>query len=379
MVIQFCISMVLISGTLIVFDQLDLLRNKPLGFQKDHLINVPVQSQNFNNVFGGVDEKMHRDMNSFEDVLASIPGVIASTASANAPGHGIVNRNVIPEGFTAEDHILAPVYAVDYDFVEIYEIKVKHGRGFSEDFGTDHQNAYLINEFAIKEYNFGSQAEALGKEINVEGKIGKVVGVVENFHFLPLTEPMGPIIMEVNASQFSVFSIRIHNQNIPTTLAAIEKAYNEFFPSESFTHSFLDESLEEGYTTQEQLGTVVGYFALLAILISCLGSYGLIMFIASQKTKEVGIRKALGASISSIVLLLSTRFILLGVVAMFISVPITLWAANSWLEEFSYRIDISPLSFAISGLITLLLVLITISIQSLKTALENPVKALRTE
>jgi putative ABC transport system permease protein len=206
-----------------------------------------------------------------------------------------------------------------------------------------------------------------------------VVGVVENFHFLPLTEPMGPMIMEVNASQFSVFSIRIRNKNIPTTLAAIEKTYNEFFPNESFTHSFLEESLEEGYSKQEQLGTVVGYFALLAILISCLGSYGLIMFIASQKTKEVGIRKVLGASLSSIVLLLSTRFILLGVLAMFISVPITLWAANSWLEEFSYRIDISPLSFAVSGVITLLLVLITISIQSLKTALENPVKALRTE
>ncbi|MFY0652474.1 MAG: ABC transporter permease [Cyclobacteriaceae bacterium] len=378
-IVQFCISMVLISGTLIVFDQLDLLRNKPLGFQKDHLINVPIQSQNFNNVFGGIDAEKRQKMNAFEDELERIPGVLASTASAHAPGFGVVNRNVIPEGFTAEDNMLAPVYAVDYDFLETYQIRVMQGRGFSEEFGTDHQNAFLINEYAIAAYNFGSDVEALGKEINVEGKKGKVVGIVENFHFLPLTEPMGPMIMEVNTSQFNVFSIRIDNRNIPQTLASIENTYNDFFPNESFTHSFLDDALEQGYATQEQLGKVVGYFAILAILISCLGSYGLIMFIASQKMKEVGIRKVLGASISSIILLLSTRFFLLGLIAMVISVPATLWAANSWLEEFSYRIDISPLSFVASGAITLLLVLMTTSIQSVRTALANPVKALRTE
>ena len=250
--------MVLISGTLIVFDQLDLLRNKPLGFKKDHLINVPVQSQNFNNVFGCVDAKNRLDMNSFEEELKNIPDVIDSTASANAPDLGVVNRNVIPDGFTAEDHILAPVYAAYYDFIETYDIKVRQGRDFSKDFGTDHQNAFLINEFAVKEYGFGSEVEALGKEINVEGKKGKVVGVVESFHFLPLTEPMRPMIMEVNTSQFNGFSIRIYNQNIPTTVESIEKTYNELFPNESFTYTFLDESLEQGYSTQEQLGTVVG-------------------------------------------------------------------------------------------------------------------------
>jgi putative ABC transport system permease protein len=135
---------------------------------------------------------------------------------------------------------------------------VRQGRDFSKDFGTDHQNAFLINEFAVKEYGFGSEVEALGKEINVEGKKGKVVGVVESFHFLPLTEPMHPMIMEVNTSQFNGFSIRIYNQNIPTTVESIEKTYNELFPNESFTYTFLDESLEQGYSTQEQLGTVVG-------------------------------------------------------------------------------------------------------------------------
>ena len=378
-VAQFCISMVLISSTIIVFDQLNLLRNKPLGFKKDLMINVPVQSQNFNNVFGGVDQQKRQTMNAFEEVLATIPGVEASTASANVPGFGMVHRNIIPEGFTAEDNMLAPVFSVDYDFNQAYQIEIVEGRDFSKEFGTDHQNAFLINEYAVKQYNFGTNTDAIGKDINVEGKTGKVVGVVSDFHFLPLSEPMGPLVMEVNTAQFNVFSIRIHNQNIPETLASVEASYNEFFPNESFTHTFLDENLEQGYKSQEQLGTLVGYFAILAIIISCLGSYGLIMFVASQKMKEVGIRKVLGASIPSIVVMLSSRFIVLGVVAMVISVPLTIWAGSKWLEEFSYRIDISPLSFVISGLVTLALVLITISFQSVKTALSNPIKALRTE
>lgn len=378
-VVQFTISMLLISSTVIVFDQLDLLKNKPLGFEKEHMINVPIQSQNFNNVFGGVDGKLRQKMNGFEDQLTAIPGVLASTVSSNAPGFGVVNRNVIPEGFTAEDNIIAPVYAVDYDFINTYGIELKSGREFSKDFGTDHLNAYVINEYAINEYNFENAEQALGRNINVESKIGKVVGVVENFNFLPLSQPMGPLIMEISTAQFSVFSIKIRNQNIPQTLKAIENVWNDFFPNETFAHTFLDEQIEQSYLAQEQLGDVVGYFAILAILISCLGSYGLIMFVANQKMKEVGIRKVLGASIPSLVFMLSRRFLMLAVVAMILSIPLALWAANNWLDNFSYRVDISPMSFIISSMITIVLVLFTVSFQSIKTALANPVKALRTE
>ena len=378
-IVQFSISMVLISGTLIVFDQLDLLQNRPLGFNKEALINVPVQSQNFNNVFGGVDASKRQKMNAFEDELTRIPGVLASTASANAPGLGVVNRNIVPEGFTTEDNMLAPVFAVDYDFVETYDIKVISGRDFSAEYGTDHQDAFVINEYAVKEYQFGTIEEALGKNINVEGKEGKVVGVVEDFNFLALTEPMGPLVMEINTSQFNVFSIRVESKNLPETLSKIEEKYTEFFPQESFTHTFLDETLERNYSTQEQLGTVLGYFALLAILISCLGSYGLILFVAAQRMKEVGIRKVLGASVSGVVMLLSRRFIALGLIAMVIAIPCTIWAGNNWLENFSYRIDISPISFLIAGILTLGLIMLTVGMQSLKTALSNPVDALRTE
>lgn len=378
-IVQFTISMLLISSTLIVFDQLDYLKSKPLGFQKEQIVNVPVQSQNFNNVFGGVDGELRRKMNAFEDNLESIPGVIASTTSSNAPGFGIVNRNLIPEGFTAEDNIIGPVYSVDFDFINTYGIEMKTGREFSKEFETDHLNAFIINEYAVKEYNFGDAETALGKNILCEGKQGKVVGVVENFNFLPLSQPMVALVMEVNTAQFNVFSIKIHNQNIPKTLDEIEGIWNEMFPTETFAYTFLDEQIKQTYAAQDQLGDVVSYFSFLAIFISCLGSYGLIMFIANQKMKEVGIRKVLGASVGGLVFLLSKRFLMLALVAIVISVPLALWVSLNWLDNFSYRVDISPMSFVISSAVTVSLVLLTVSFQSVKTALANPIKALRTE
>jgi len=185
--------------------------------------------------------------------------------------------------------------------------------------------------------------------------------------------------MEVNTAQFNVFSIKIHNQNIPKTLDEIEVIWNEMFPTETFTHTFLDEQIEQTYVAQDQLGDVVSYFSFLAIFISCLGSYGLIMFIANQKMKEVGIRKVLGASVFGLVFMLSKRFLILAIVAMVISIPLALWASSYWLDNFSYRVDISPMSFVISSLVTIALVLLTVSYQSIRTALANPIKALRTE
>ncbi|MBR08521.1 MAG: hypothetical protein CMP48_12695 [Rickettsiales bacterium] len=378
-VVQFAISVVLIASTLIVFDQLDMMRNRPLGFQTDHIINVPVQSQNFNNVFGGVDAEKRQKMNAFENELKQLPGVLGSTVSSNVPGFGMVNRNVIPEGRTAENPLIAPVYSVDYDFIDVYDIEMVAGRTFSEEYGTDHLSSFIINRFAVNEFEFGSPEESLGKKINIEGKEGQVIGVVEDFNFLSLSQPMNPLVMDISVGQFSVFSIKLENRNIPTTLDQVASVWNEFFPEETFDYNFLDESLDQNYAAQERLGRTVGYFAFLAILISCLGSYGLIMFIATGKMKEVGIRKVLGASVAGLVFLLSRQFLILAGVSMLFAIPITIWAASSWLEDFSYRIDISPMSFILAAVITIILMLATISYQALKAALSNPVKALRTE
>lgn len=378
-VVQFVISIVLVSSTLIVFDQLDLLRNNPLGFNKDHLITVPIQSNNFNSVFGGTDEAKEKKLKAFEDEIASIPGVLNSTLSSVPPGFGMVNRNIVPEGFTAEDNMLSPVMSVDFDFIDTYGIQIIEGRDFSRNFGTDRDEAFIINERAVKDFNFGTIEEAIGKSINLEGKKGKVVGIAKDFNFLALSQEMRSLIMEVSPSQFTTYSIKLTNQNIPSTLEAIEAKWNAIFPNETFSHTFLDESLAQTYQSQENFGKLIGYFAILAIFISCLGSYGLIMFIASQKKKEVGVRKVLGASITQVVVLLSRRFIVLVVIAIVIAIPITVIAANQWLEDFHYRITISPFSLLIASFATILLVLLTVSLQSFRAATMNPASALRSE
>lgn len=378
-VIQFSISILLISGTLIVYDQLNFLQNKPLGLNKDHMVTAPVMSANFNNVFGAVSEDKRKAMDAFETELTGIPGVLASTLSAGIPGEGVAHRNVIPDGFTSEDHLLAPVLSVDYDFISTYGIQMIAGRDFSKEFESDPQAAYIINQTAVDIYNFGSAEEALGRSINMEGKIGKVIGVAKDFNFMPLSQAMGPMIVDIRVPAFTHFSFKINNQNIPQTLSAIEEVWNKHFPTETFAAQFLDEQLEQSYGEQEQLGRLISNFSILAILISCLGSYGMIMFIASQKMKEVGIRKVLGASVSGLVMLLSQRFVLLAIVAMVIAIPAAHYLASSWLDEFAYRVEISYWNFGIASLATIAMVLVTISFQSIRTATANPVKSLRQE
>lgn len=379
MVVQFMISVLLISGSLIVFDQLSLMRNKPLGFQKELMVTARVQSANFNSIFGGVDQNLRSKLETFENNIATIPAVVGSTLSSGAPGFGMANRGIIPEGFTADDNMLSPVMAVDYDFLEVYEIELVAGRSLDKSYGTDHLSSFIINETAVETFQFGDPESALGKGINLEGKEGKVVGVVGDFHFLDLSQAMRPIILEISVPQFSTVSIKLNGQNPTSTIEQIEAEWNELFPTETFDPQYLDEALAQSYETQEQFGRLIGYFAMVAIIISCMGSYGLIMFIAAEKRKEVGVRKVLGASVSQIVLLLSRRFMVLVFIAVVVTVPIVIYLANQWLNDFSYRVDISPVSIGFAALITLGLVFGTVSIQAFMAAVVNPVKLLRSE
>ncbi len=379
MVVQFMISVVLISGSLIVYDQLGLMRNKPLGFQKELMITAPIQSNNFNSVFGGVDENLRNKLETFETTIGGLSSVKGSTLSSGLLGFGMVNRNVVPEGFTVEDNVLSPSMSVDFDFLEVYEIPLAAGRYFDESYGTDQASAFIINETAVSTWEFGDPESALGKTINLEGKEGKVVGVVNDFHFLSLSEAMRPMLLDISDPQFSYITVKLTGQNLKESIDQIEAIWNEIFPTETFDPQYLDEALAQAYLAQEQFGKLVGYFAFMAVLISCLGSYGLIMFIASEKKKEVGVRKVLGASVNQLVLLLAKRFVFLVLVAITIAVPIVIYFANQWLDDFSYRVTISPLSIGSAAMITMALVFGTVSIQAFLAAIANPAKSLRSE
>ncbi|WOK08310.1 ABC transporter permease [Imperialibacter roseus] len=378
-IVQFTVSIILISGGIIVYQQVNFMRNRPMGFEKDFIINVPLFSNNFNNAFGGVEGDMRQRMNTFEDEMMRSPNVLASTLSDNPLGLGSVYRPVVPDGHTREENIIAPVLSVDYDFIDTYGLNVVTGRAFDKSFGTDHLNAVLVNESAVKDYGFGSNEEAIGKKFTVEGNDCQVVGVIKDFHFMTLQQPIGPLVFRVSVANFTMFSIKVHQQNLPATIAGIEEIWTRHFPEKAFEYSFLDETLASSYRNEERLGKIVGYFAGIAILISCLGSYGLIMFLAQQKMKEISIRKVLGATIGNIILLLSKGFALLVLLSLLIAVPVVYYFMDGWLSDFSFRINIGPGSFLLAGGLTLLIVGLTISYQAIKAAYSNPVSTLRNE
>ncbi len=379
-VVQFSVSSLLVIGAMIVFSQLQYVNERSLGFDKDLMINVPVQSRNFNNLFGGIDGEKRSTMNAFEEALRSIPGVTGSTVSAGAPGSGVVNRNVIPDGYTADDRIIAPVFAVDYDFIDLYNISVVAGREFSTKYGTDHQQAFMINERAVQEYNLGETAEdALGKDVNVEGKEGKIIGVLGDFNYLPLTQEIGPLFMEIGVPSFNTYSIKIEAGNMSPTIEAIEGTWNDFFPEETFTYTFLDDNLAQNYIAEERLGTMIKYFSILAIVIAGLGSYGLVMFVVAHRMKEVGIRKVLGATVLEVLVLISKSFIGLVIMGFLIAVPFAWLSANLWLDNFSYRIDTPVIPFIVALGAGLTLVAITTAYHTFKAANANPVTSLRDE
>jgi len=378
-VVQFTISIVLISGAMIVFNQLEYMRSRPMGFDKAQIINIPLFSDNFNNFFGGVDGKMRQRLDAFEEELKRMPSISGSTLSNNPLGLGGVYNPIVPEGYTREDNILAPLIMVDYDFLDVYQLNLIAGRNFDKSYGTDHLSSVIINESAVIGYQFGTPEDALGKSMSIGGKETKVVGVVKDFNFTTLQNPIGPLLMHISVGSFSSFSIKIGQKEMPQTLSALEVVWNKHFPEKVFEYTFLDETIAQSYTNELRLGKIVGYFAFIAILISSMGSYGLIMFLAQQKMKEIGIRKVLGASILNILLLLGKGFATMIMISLIIAVPIVYFFMSGWLEDFSFRITIGPESFVLAGLLSLLIVGITISYQTITAAFANPVRSLRTE
>jgi putative ABC transport system permease protein len=269
---------------------------------------------------------------------------------------------------------------VDFDFLSTLGIKLKAGRGFSKEFATDVDQAFILNETAARQFNWDSP---LDKEItwydDDNTRVGKVIGVVEDFHYQSLHRGIDPLILHVLPEGFNYVLVKLNANDLAATLAFIEKKWNAFDPGHTFESTFLNENFHQLYRSEEKMQSIVGYFTFLAIFIACLGLLGLASYSAERRTKEIGVRKVLGASVWGIVCLLSKEFLILVLVANVIAWPLAYFLMHDWLQDFAYRVTIGWGTFVFAGIAAAVIALLTVSTQAIRAALTNPVEALRYE
>jgi putative ABC transport system permease protein len=366
-VAQFSISIALIIGTIIVYNQMDFMRNRDLGFSKDQMI---VMDSN-----GDVGK------DAFQQAIRSIPGVKSVALSSSVPGGGNSGAYSEIENKKGDLQIAnLDLYFVDFDYLNQFRIKMVAGRPFSRDFmTTDTSQAMILNEEAVKLFGYSSPQQAIGRRFKQWGREGKIVGVMKDFHFRSLQEKIKPLSMRVELRNLNLVSVKAEAKNLPATLAAIESKWKETIPNRPFSYYFLDEFFDRQYRAEQRFGKLFFNFAILAIAISCLGLLGLASYSTYQRTREIGIRKVMGASTSGIVNMLSVDFMKLVGISFVIATPFAWYFMHKWLQDFAYRIDIQWWVFAVSGVLAMVVALTTISFQAIKAAIANPVKSLRSE
>ncbi len=377
--LQFLAAVGFIAGALSVYNQLEYLRQRPMGFNENLVVSVPLNSSNFNAIFRPGDPLIRQRMNELDKSLDNHAKIKAVTQCFQQPGFGTVGRVVWTEDIPREENLAMNVLSVDYDYAATFELEIISGRDFDQAAGTDHLEGFIVNEMALGTLNWESAEDALGKKLVVEGKEGKVLGVVRNFNFSDLRQAIDPLILEVNPAVFSFFAIRIEDGDIPNTLAFIEAQWTKFFPEKVFEYTFLEASLDEAYQSEEALAKMVGNLAFVAIFIACFGLFGLAALTTQQRFKEIGIRKVLGANIRQILSILSFDFLKLIGIAIIIAAPITWYLVDGWLSEFAYHIDFPWWVYVLTGVVVLLVSGITIFYQAIKAAIVNPVEILRDE
>ena len=374
---QFTVTIALIIGSLVVMKQIKYMNHKELGFNMDQVLIVkPPTLTNWDSTF------ISRT-NSFKEELKQLAHVKAAATSWSVPG-GDIGRsfNVRQADSATTNRFTVRRTAVDYDFLNVYGIKLIAGRNFTQ---ADHDprgsklHNMLINRSAAKLLGFSSPANAIGKTILSGDRKWDVIGVVDDYHQKSLRYPLEPIIFMPFYSTNSQISVKLTPGDLPGTIQQIKRKYEAFFPGNLFDYNFLDETFNRQYENELLFKKAFGIFAGLAIFVACLGLLGLTMFATIQRTKEIGVRKVLGASVSNIVVLLSKNFIKLILLSTIVAFPLAWWAMHLWLEDFAYRVNIGWWIFILAGASALLIALTTISFQAIKAAIANPVKSLRTE
>jgi len=295
---------------------------------------------------------------------------------------GLPGRRITSFGYTvpgvSDDKIAMTAFGSDHDIVKTLGLDLVAGRDFSKEFGTD-SAAFILNEAAVQ---FLGWDDPIGREFGVDyfNKMGSVVGVVENFHFASLHQTIQPVVLQVMPEGFyAMMAVRVLGENIPETLAFLQSKWQQFAPDYPFEYYFSDKDFDRLYRAEERLGQIFRYFSLLAILVACLGLFGLTYFSSEQRLKEIGVRKVFGASVSGIVLLLTKDFTKLIIIAFFVAVPLAYFSMSRWLQNFAYRIDIGWGTFLLAGIFALVISWLTVAYHTIKAAQANPVESIQYE
>ncbi|MCI0696528.1 ABC transporter permease [candidate division KSB1 bacterium] len=363
-VFQFALSVIMIIGTLVVSRQMDYIRNKNLGLDKENLGYFWMSGE-----FRGKSEIAKQE-------LLKNPNITGITRTSQLPTYVASSSSGWKwEGKDPSDEVLMHTLNVDEDYVKTFKMEMAEGRFFSRDFPAD-SHAVVVNETATEV--MGMQAP-IGKRLTLGSNEFTIIGVVKDFHFKPIRMKIEPLVMMMAPDGYFAMIMRMRPENFTATIEFIEKTYKQFAADTPFYFNFLDEVYDNLYRAEQRVGKLSGYFSVMAILIASLGLYGLASYMAEQRTKEIGIRKVLGASIPALFFLLSKNFLMLAGIANLIAWPVAYFVMSGWLQNYAYRISLNVAIFVVAAALAMIIVLVTVSYQALKAALANPVEALRYE
>lgn len=367
---QFAISIILIVAVLVVVNQLDYMKNKELGFEKDQVIVLPAHAE------------LVENYETLQDRYMQHPGIEALTLASRVPSGRLLDaqgtKAEVNGELTTMDIRLSDIH-VSHSFMETFGVDLATGRDFNYQLASDSTESFLLNQSAVRAIGWSSDEEAIGKSLHYGIRRGYVVGVVKDFHFESLHQPISPMVFMIPNDRFNEVAFRLNAENFDEAIAYLRQEWTSLRPDFPFNYYTVADRFEQQYEAEERVGTVFGFFAGLAILISVLGLFGLSAYATEQRTKEIGIRKVMGASIGSIVMLLGKDFLKLVLFGFILAVPIAWYGMSSWLDGFAYSISVSWLVFIMAGLIAAIIAALTVSSQSIRAAMINPIDAFKVE
>jgi len=366
-VLQFSVSIALIISTVVIVHQLKFMKHKDLGFDKEQVLVVSMRGSRIQQQAGALKQALLRN-----------PRIRRATVSFGVPGRVHVTRGIMYEGQPEDEQHELELFFSDYDFARTYGIKIIKGRDFSEKYGSDASGAFLLNETAARRLGWG--VEAVGKKVGFStDEMKPVVGIVKDFHFASLRSVIAPMGILLTEERVRQLSLKVDKEELQETIAFVEETWKTFEPHLEFRYRFTDSQFDALYRSEDRLGRIITVFSAIAIAVACLGLFGLASYTAEQRTKEIGIRKVLGASIPGLILMLMRQFLRWVVLSNVIAWPVAYFLMNRWLQEYAYRIEFGWWICPLAGGVALVVTLMTVGYQTMKTTTANPVKSLRYE